>query len=176
MSEQPRKDLKTVIRELGKYPADAFEFVQEGLSYAVVEMHGEMTEAQNTVYKFMHENDLDLDQLEVFHLNGQLPDELAELLQDAGGIEQLNRHVSGEHLCWGLRNYAVSKFGAMASAVLSHWNIRCTRDFGEIVFALVDNDFLQKQPDDGVEDFEEVFQFEEAFDRAFRIDLANFAG
>ena len=43
--------------------------------------------------------------------------------------------------------------------------------FGEIVFALVENDFLQKQSSDSIEDFENVFQFREAFERGFDIQL-----
>ncbi len=173
MVGQPQKDIHEVIRELGKYPSDAFVFVQEGLSYAVLEVHGEMTQEQHEIHKFLYENSIDVDQLEFLQLDGQLPDHIQELLVRTGGLEHLNRHISGQHLCWGLRNYALNKFGALASAVLNHWNIKRTRDFGEIIFALVENDFLQKQPQDQIDDFEDVYQFEEAFDRSFKIDLNN---
>ena len=173
MVGQPQKDIYEVIRDLGKYPLDAFQFVQEGLSYAVMEVHGEMSPEQQELHKFMYEQAIDLDRLEYLQLNGELPEQIQELLAQVGDIDQLNRHVSGQHLCWGLRNFAHKKFGALASAVLNHWNIRRTRDFGEIIFALVDNEFLQKQPNDSIDDFDEVYQFAEALDRSFKIDLSK---
>ena len=173
MVGQPQKDIYEVIRDLGKYPLDAFQFVQEGLSFAVMEVHGEMSPEQQELHKFMYEHDIDLEHLEYLQLNGELPEQIQELLAQVGDIDQLNRHVSGQHLCWGLRNYALQKFGALASAVLNHWNIRRTRDFGEIIFALVDNEFLQKQPNDTIDDFDEVYQFAEALDRSFKIDLGK---
>ena len=56
-----------------------------------------------------------------------------------------------------------------ASAVLRHWKIESTRDFGAMIFALIDAELLQKQREDRVEDFEGVFDFDDAFDRAYRI-------
>ena len=173
MVGQPQKDIYEVIRDLGKYPLDAFQFVQEGLSYAVMEVHGEMSPEQRELHKFMYEHGIDLEHLEYLQLNGELPEQIQELITQVGDVDQLNRHVSGQHLCWGLRNFALQKFGALASAVLNHWNIQRTRDFGEIVFALVNNEFLQKQPNDSIEDFDEVYQFAEALDRSFKIDLGD---
>jgi uncharacterized repeat protein (TIGR04138 family) len=57
----------------------------------------------------------------------------------------------------------------MASTVLNQWHINGTRDFGEIVFALVENEFLQKEPEDKIEDFDEVFSFDEALDQSFQM-------
>ena len=145
--KKPRKHICEVVRETGKFPPDAFEFVQEGLTFAVQDTHGEMSDVQRTVHEFM--------------------------FKAAGGFDELNRHVSGRCLCWGLRDYALQRWGALASAVLGHWNIRRTRDFGEIVFALVDNHYLQKQPRDRIEDFDDVYDFNEALDRAFRIDFES---
>src|SRR3569832_1614979 len=53
-------------------------------------------------------------------------------------------HVSGQQLAWGLRNYAVSRYGLLARTVLSHWGIHRTSDFGKIVFALVESKLMQK--------------------------------
>jgi uncharacterized repeat protein (TIGR04138 family) len=44
--------------------------------------------------------------------------------------------------------------------VLRRWNIHSTTDFGRIVFALVDNGFLQKTEQDRIEDFRDVFDFD----------------
>ncbi len=160
-----------VVREVGKYPPDAFAFVQEGLTFTVANLHGELTEPQQTLHEFMTQNQLDFEQLLSLYQNEQLPEPIQELISRAGGLETFNRHVSGQSLCWGLRDFAVKRWGALARVVLHHWNIRRTQDFGEIVFALVENDFLQKQSHDDKEDFQDVFPFEEAFDRAYHIDL-----
>jgi uncharacterized repeat protein (TIGR04138 family) len=72
-------------------------------------------------------------------------------------------HVSGQQLCWGLRNYAVEKYGLLAETVLAHWGIVRTGDFGRIVFTMVDNKLMQKTDDDDVRDFHNVFDFATAF-------------
>jgi len=77
------------------------------------------------------------------------------------------RHVSGVQLCQGLRELALQRWGPMARFVLKNWNITTTRDFGEIVYLLVDNGWMQKEPTDSVEDFEHAYDFAEAFDDEF---------
>lgn len=79
------------------------------------------------------------------------------------------RHVTGQQLCVGLRDLAISKWGMLAGTVLRRWNITSTLDFGHIIFALVDNHLMQKQPTDRLEDFVDVYDFQEAFDRQFDI-------
>jgi len=49
------------------------------------------------------------------------------------------RHVTGQELLAGIRDFALSEFGPMAMMVLSEWGIRTSRDFGEIVFNMVEN-------------------------------------
>ena len=73
-------------------------------------------------------------------------------------------HVSGRQLSYGLRNYAVSRYGVMARAVLSHWGVHRTSDFGRIVFAMVESKLMQKTDEDDLRDFDAVFDFETAFD------------
>ncbi len=77
----------------------------------------------------------------------------------AGG----DRHVSGQELCEGLRQYARKQFGLLARDVLCHWRVRTTEDFGKIVFAMVDAGLLRKSDDDSLRDFTGVYSFEEAF-------------
>ena len=47
--------------------------------------------------------------------------------------------------------------------VFDHWGIRETRDFGEIVFNLVENNLLAKTEKDTREDFAAGFDFDDAF-------------
>ena len=77
------------------------------------------------------------------------------------------RHITGRELAEGCRDLAIERFGLMSRSVLEYWGIRETRDLGEIVFALVECGVLVKQDGDCVDDFCEVFGFNEAFDRDY---------
>lgn len=77
------------------------------------------------------------------------------------------RHISGDELAEGVRDLAIREFGPMARTVLEYWGIHCTRDLGEIVFALVDAGVLIKEDDDSLDDFHDLFDFEEAFERDY---------
>lgn len=77
------------------------------------------------------------------------------------------RHISGEELALGVRRLALSQYGPMARTVLGHWGIHSTEDLGELVFAMVDCGVLTKTQEDTREDFRDVFDFEEAFERDY---------
>lgn len=77
------------------------------------------------------------------------------------------RHLTGRELAEGCRDLALARYGVLARTVLEHWGIRSTADFGEVVFALVDTGLLMSQPQDSKDDFIGVFDFHEAFDRAY---------
>lgn len=79
------------------------------------------------------------------------------------------RHITGAELLEGIREYALEQFGRMARTVLNYWGIKKTEDFGKIVFALVEVGILRKQPEDKLEDFCNVYDFKDAFDKGFRI-------
>lgn len=77
------------------------------------------------------------------------------------------RHVTGTELAEGVRELALERFGPMARTVLQHWGIRSTRNVGDVVFALVECGVLIKQDEDNPDDFEDVFDFDEAFDEGY---------
>ena len=77
------------------------------------------------------------------------------------------RHISGRELAEGVRDVALERFGVIARAVLEHWGIRRTEDVGEVVFALVEGGVLVKQDEDRLEDFRDVYDFEDAFETAY---------
>ena len=85
------------------------------------------------------------------------------------------KHVSGAELLDGYRDFAVQQFGLLARAVLAEWGVTSTDDVGEMVFALIEEDLLQKTADDRREDFHALFDFAEAFDREFRATLSAVA-
>jgi len=72
-------------------------------------------------------------------------------------------HVSGNELLEGIREYALDRFGPMTLTLMDHWNIRKCRDFGEIVFNLVEHGILGRTENDSLEDFEGGYNFEQAF-------------
>src|SRR6266545_2800201 len=77
------------------------------------------------------------------------------------------RHVSGQELLKGIREYALQQFGPMTLTVLEEWGIRRCEDFGEIVFNMVENKLLAKTEKDSREDFKNGYRFEEAFRQPF---------
>ena len=84
------------------------------------------------------------------------------------------RHITGRELAEGCRDLAIEQFGPMARTVLEHWGIHSTNDMGKVVFALVECGMLVKQDTDSPDDFRNVFDFEEAFERNYpwgRADL-----
>ena len=80
-----------------------------------------------------------------------------------GQVDDETRHVSGQQLCLGLRDYAIKQYGRLAKTVLLSWSIRGTDDFGRIVFAMIDVGLMRKTHEDTPEDFRAVFDFDEAF-------------
>jgi len=48
------------------------------------------------------------------------------------------RHVSGQELLDGIKDYASAQFGPMAMTVLQEWGIYSCQDFGELVFNMVE--------------------------------------
>jgi len=73
------------------------------------------------------------------------------------------RHVSGQMLCEGLRQIAIEKYGRLALLVLNSWGIKVTRDFGEIVYTLIDHEWMSAQSTDNIDDFNAVYDFKTVF-------------
>jgi uncharacterized repeat protein (TIGR04138 family) len=78
-----------------------------------------------------------------------------------------NRHVTAHQLLEGIREFALDQFGPMAMTVFEEWNIRSCKDFGEIVFVMVEHSLLAKTEKDTREDFESGYDFYEAFRKPF---------
>ena len=77
------------------------------------------------------------------------------------------RHVSGKELCEGMRRLAVDQFGFMAYDVWTKWGIRETRDWGHIIFNLVEAKLLRKTDEDNVEDFANIYELRKALQDGF---------
>ena len=77
------------------------------------------------------------------------------------------RHISGQELLAGIREFALEKFGPMALMMLGEWGIHNCRDFGEIVFNMVESGLLQKTEKDTREDFRQGYDFTDAFGKPY---------
>jgi uncharacterized repeat protein (TIGR04138 family) len=78
------------------------------------------------------------------------------------------RHITGQELLNGIREYALITFGPMTTTVFEEWGIRSCEDFGNMVFLMVENNLLRKQDKDRPEDFKNAYSFEEAFRKPFQ--------
>jgi len=74
----------------------------------------------------------------------------------------VRRHLSGPELLKEIIWLAHEKFGKMAVNVFDQWGISHTKDFGVIVYNLIDEGLLSKTDDDDLKDFEDVFDLSEA--------------
>lgn len=77
------------------------------------------------------------------------------------------RHVAGPELAEACRDLARERYGVLARMVLEYWGIRRTADIGDVVFTLVDLGLLLSQASDTRDDFTDLFDFGEAFDRDY---------
>ena len=78
------------------------------------------------------------------------------------------RHVSGQELLQGIREFALLQFGPMTVTVLEEWGIRRCEDFGELVFNLVEHGLLSKTEKDSRADFQDGYDFDDAFRKPFQ--------
>ena len=81
-----------------------------------------------------------------------------------------SHHVTGQELLDGIRALAQEQFGYLARTVFNEWGVHTTGDFGRLVFNLVQANLMGKQDSDTPEDFENHYDFAEAFERDWRPD------
>ena len=77
------------------------------------------------------------------------------------------RHITGQELLGGIREFALQQFGPMTKTVLEEWGVRRSQDFGEIVFNMVEVEWLAKTDKDSRADFAQGYDFDEAFRNPF---------
>lgn len=80
-------------------------------------------------------------------------------------------HVSGAELVRGICDLALQEFGRMARVVFRLWGINQTEDWGHIVFNLVQHELMSKTNDDRLEDFRNIFDFDQVLLEGFQIEL-----
>jgi uncharacterized repeat protein (TIGR04138 family) len=77
------------------------------------------------------------------------------------------RHVTGPELLDGVRQYALKEFGPLVMTVFDNWGIHSCEDIGNMVFNLIGAGVFGKTEEDSIEDFKNVYDFEEAFVKPF---------
>jgi uncharacterized repeat protein (TIGR04138 family) len=77
------------------------------------------------------------------------------------------KHVTGQELIAGIREFALQQFGPMAKTVLEDWGIQRCEDFGEIVFNMIEVGWLAKTSKDSRADFANGYDFDDAFRKPF---------
>lgn len=78
-------------------------------------------------------------------------------------------HVTGQQLLMGIKDLALQRYGPMAKMVFEHWGVRATIDFGNIVINMVSENLLSKTPEDKLEDFENVYDFDDVFVKEYKL-------
>ena len=95
-----------------------------------------------------------------------------EHLEEIGGGEEVSesgdaRHLTGQQLCEACRLYAAEQYGYLSKVVLASWGLNSTSDFGELVYNLIRIQQMRKSDTDRREDFDDVYNFDEAFEPTF---------
>ena len=77
------------------------------------------------------------------------------------------RHVTGQELLDGIRQHALQQFGPMTVTVFAEWGVTNCKDFGEMVFNMVESSLLAKTEKDSRDDFQAGYDFSDAFEKPF---------
>ena len=93
-------------------------------------------------------------------------DHTQRCLRKESGDRELS-HVTGPQLCDGLRRHAIDQFGPLSRLVLESWGLRTTSDIGAVVYLLIETGAFFRSETDSAADFDDVFEFVDAFDRPF---------
>lgn len=81
------------------------------------------------------------------------------------------RHITGAELARGIASLARQRWGFLANMVLNRWGVSTTRDMGEIVYLMIKHNWMTAQETDRIEDFDDVYDFCEVFEKRFRFEM-----
>ncbi|MBE6418810.1 MAG: hypothetical protein E7031_01625 [Akkermansiaceae bacterium] len=80
-------------------------------------------------------------------------------------------HLSAEQLYAGACSYALSEYGPLAAKVLSFWGLHSNRDFGAVVYHLIEVGVFGKQKGDKQEEFDTLPPLEAVLNAPYNGDL-----
>ena len=127
---------------------------------AMKELLSEDTRYKFEAYQFVREA------LQYAHENLELPDLSTDEVDTPFGRTQ-PRHLTGQQLCHACREYALEQYGFLSRMVLGKWGVHSTSDLGDLVYNLIRIEQMRKSETDRREDFNDVYDFEEAFEPKF---------
>jgi uncharacterized repeat protein (TIGR04138 family) len=82
-------------------------------------------------------------------------------------------HISGSELLDGIRRLGLQHFGILSVTVFKKWGITTTGDFGRVVFELIEAGEMRKTPNDQLDDFVDVYEFNKVFNEDYTLDTAE---
>lgn len=121
----------------------------------------------NAIVSLIVKEDPRFDRLAYGFVRDGLEHAVKELKKNDAARAKASRHVTGRELSEGIRHYALEQFGPMTLTVLNAWGLRCTMDFGDIVYNLIEYNVFSKNEGDKREDFADIYDFADAFKRPF---------
>ncbi len=86
-------------------------------------------------------------------------------------MEADKRHVTGQELLEGMRARALELYGPLAAHVWRSWGVASTKDWGRIVFLLIEEGLMNRQDSDSLDDFAGVYDLEQAFVESYQPSL-----
>lgn len=105
----------------------------------------------------------------VFAALGFMQDELGRLNPHDAEDED-SHHISGRELLDGIRRLGLMQFGYLTTTVFRQWGVHSTGDFGRIVFELIERGEMRKTDRDQLDDFFDIYNFEEVFNHQYQVD------
>ncbi len=146
MTEESAYSILDLVNQDKRYPVEAYNFVRDALAFAS-------------------------DSMEL----GAYPEDECDLSPEELQQARRERHLSGQQLCEAIRQYALNQFGYMAKLVLKYWKIESTQCFGNIVYNLISVGIMKTSSNDRREHFDDVYDFNEAFEDNFEICCGSIA-
>ncbi len=147
----PSHPLAQLMARDRRYKLDAYGFVQEALGYA-------------------HES-LGMGREQVSEEPPEPPEPSEPTVEDPSAESSARRAAfDGPGIVRGRSaDTRLEEYGYMAKSVLASWGVHTTRDFGNIVFNMIEIGHMKKTEQDRIEDFDDVFDFDAAFCKDFKI-------
>ena len=97
---------------------------------------------------------------------------IEKIQQEQADEEESPRHIGGQELAWGLAESAKKRWGRLAKMVLEYWGVRTTRDMGEIVYLMIENEWMTSKESDRIEDFDGVFDFAKVLEEDYAFEMS----
>ena len=186
----PLQDMRQLLQEDPRFKVEAYQFIREALQYASENIP---SSPDKFAADKVPSDKVSSDKVSSSGQSGSPLPAAAEddAAGDAGAFEELvfaeareddsleleadhasairTRHITGEQLCHACRQYATEQYGFLANMVLSNWGVHSTSDLGDLVYNLIRIGQMRKSESDRREDFNDVYEFESAFEPQFEL-------